>query len=446
MNGLCAALGALGSPAAGESPLRYAIRPGDRIVYERAAVVASLETGAVQQRITDQIQVWCLDQQDQKRLVLLDLIHIVDGTIEPPRGAVLEIDARGLRDMSSATQTRIAEFDAAFDVLPVLRSNVDPQDEWTTPPDPFGRRWRCTLLGPDAQRDGHLKVAFNVADPTGVAGFLGEERFGTFWFDPSERIVSRVESELRHRTAGVTLQAKTKLRRRLSTERSWTLLRADEARQFLRTLENEDRLLRDVLNRPDHIDPTIRHVKRLWSGLTADAAGRDASPVRAVAASQQRRVASVEPSLREAAQRSARWLGRRAHDWSLQAPDGATLRSTELRDRPVVECLWSAESLWGLRALEMMRRLQGALGGRPVRIVCLNMDRDIALARRAIAACGDGLTHVLAESLAAHEEALDFPTVRLLDSDGVVRQVVVGWRPNLYDELRPVLDRLTGGP
>ena len=423
-----------------QAPLRYNFRPGDRLIYKRSAIVASLETGAVEQRITDQIQLWCLERDDNEALVLLDLVHFVDGRIEPVRGALLRIDMRGERRMEAAMLTRIAELDAAFDILPVMRSTLERGPAWVTPDDAYGRRWRCELKGPDRERNGHIRVGFSLEDSTGVGGHIGEERFGTFWFDPKAGCVTRVESELRHRTAGVTVQAKIKLIERRSNDSRWTAERLAEARTFLRTLANEDRLLRDVLSRPREIDATVRHLKRLWAALAAGAGGW--SPVRAIAVSQQRRVAASERPLREAAARSQRWLNQRVYDWSLQTPQGATIRSADLRDQVTIECFWSADSLWGLRSLEMMRRLAHALRGKPVRIVCLNMDRDVEPARRAIQSCGSGLTHVLAESLSVNEPDMDFPTVRVIDAKGVVRQFVIGWRPDLHSELKPLLDRL----
>ena len=425
-----------------QPPLRYNFQPGDRLVYQRSAIVASLETGAVEQQITDQIQIWCLERTDEDTLVLLDTRHFVNAKGEPVRGALFRIDSRGNRDMEAGMLTRISEMDAGFDLLPVLRAAMAPGPSWTTPGDVYGRRWHCERQSPDAERGGHIRVTFTVEDTTGVSEAIGEERFGTFWFDPRAGCVTRVESELRHRTAGVTVQAKIKLVERRSNSGGWAAQRVGEARTFLRTLGNEDRLLRDVLARPAEIDATVRHLNRLWSGLAAKPGPRANSPVRDIAAAQHYRVGASENSLRLAAARCRRWLGKRSIDWSLQDPDGETVRSAELRDQVMIECYWSADSLWGLRSLEMMRRLTAELAGKPVRIVLLNMDRDVELARWAIKSCGNDLKHVLAESLSTREPELDFPTVRVIDRKGVVRQVVIGWRPDIHAELKAMLERL----
>lgn len=422
--------------------LRYALAPGDRLVYQRLAIVASLDTGAVEQQITDQIQIWPLEQRGDQWLLLLDLRHIADGRMEPVHGALMLIDERGRRRTTPAMLTRVADMEAAFDLLPGLPAPVDRGDEWTTPPDAYGRLWQCRREGPDAERENAVRVSFTMQDPTGVAEFLGERRSGRFWFDAEAGIVTRIESELRHRTAGVVVQAKCKLVERRRESGRWLIQRTEEAKQLLQALDNEAGLLADVLNQPAEIDSVLRRLERAWSGVAADAAD---SPIRAIAAANQRRLDASAGMLRQAAARSATWMNRPPYNWSLQTPDGGTLRSADLRDRPLVECYWSADSLWGLRSLEMMRRFAARVGGgedAPVRVVCLNMDRDAALARRAIATCGGGLTHVLAESLSANEPELDFPTVRLIDRDGRVRHVLVGWRPDLYETLAPRIDKI----
>ncbi len=428
----------------GEEPsLRYALTPGDRLVYQRVAVVASIDTGAVEQQITDQIQIWPLEQRGDEWLLLVDLRHIADGQVEPVRGALTLIDERGRRRTTPPMLTRVADMEAAFDLLPGLPLPVDRADEWTTPPDAYGRRWQCRREGPDAEQHGAVRVSFTLQDPTGVAGFLGEQRSGRYWFDAAAGVVTRIESELRHRTAGVVVQAKCKLVDRRRESGRWLIQRTDEAKQFLRALDNEAGLLADVLNNPGEIDSILRRLERVWSGVAADAAD---SPIRAIAAANQRRLDASAGMLRQAAARSAGWMNKPSYDWSLLTPNGEKLRSADLRDRPLVECYWSADSLWGLRSLEMMRRFVAKVGGgevAAVRVVCLNMDRDVALAKRAIGACGDGLTHVLAESLSANEPELDFPTVRLVDRQGRVRHVVVGWRPDLYEALAPAIGKLS---
>lgn len=403
-------------------------------------MIASLDTNAVESRVTDQIQIWCLDELEDSYLLLAHLVRFEDGKREPVRAMVLSIDRRGVRRMTPAMQTQIAEMDAVFDVLPELRPPAYAATVWRTPPDAFGRRRRCETTGPDATRAGHERVEYTVEDPTGVGGFLGEMQSGRFWFDPDGGVVSRVESERAHRKAGVIVQAKIKLRRRERLGLNWVIRRTAESREFLTTLDYQARLLRDVLARPDEIDLTVSRLERTWSSFSADVDQRGETPFRAIAGEYARRAAGAERSLREGAARVKSWVGHKAPDWTLQSPCGRTIRSAAIRRNVSVECYWSANSLWGLRSLELMRRVQQDVAGKPVTVICLNMDSDIELARRAVAACGNGLAHALAEPLGAGGPPMDFPTVRVLDRKGVVRHVSIGWYPNLSELLMPHID------
>ncbi|MCG3127445.1 MAG: hypothetical protein CHACPFDD_02305 [Phycisphaerae bacterium] len=437
---LCLASFPTAAPA--QTAPRWAFHVGDRLIYERRAVVAALDTHAVREHITDQIQIWCLEKRGDEWLLLVDLIRIVDGKTEPTRGAVLLIDDRGRRHIEPAVATHVADMDAAFDLLPELRPSLPPAQRWTTAPDSFGRRWDCTEHGPDPQRAQLVRVTFTLTDPTGVASFVGEQRSGTYWFDTQTNCIARLESELQHTAAGVIVQSKTRLHEIRHNKPGWAALRADEARRYVVALGNEERLLADAVNRPAEIELTTGKLTRIWSSLAADINERLNSPFRPIALACQSRAMGSAAVLREAARRSERWAGARAAAWSLSDPAGRRVQSAEFRARPTVELFWSADSLWGLRALESARKLQQGLGERPVRVICLNMDKDHARAARAIDACGAGLTHVLAESLSLTEPPMDFPTLRLIDAAGMIRYVYVGWRPDYTDLLLPLIDPL----
>ena len=72
------------------------------------------------------------------------------------------------------------------------------------------------------------------------------------------------------------------------------------------------------------------------------------------------------------------------------------------------------------------------------------MDSDPALATAAIQRCGAGLTHILAGPLQDTEALPEFPVVRVVDAQGIVRDLWVGWQPD-YAETRKAAHALSGG-
>ncbi|HUU96301.1 MAG TPA: hypothetical protein VM487_11220 [Phycisphaerae bacterium] len=426
-------------PVEGNIPLRYALQPGEHLVYERRALDSTLETGQEQQRIVDRIRLWCLAREGDENLLLLEQTRSRDGRVEPLRGAVFYLDQRGRRRVPDVVQTRLAELEPAFEFFPELRPALQPDPTWTTTPDLYGQRWRCTRIGPDPRFAGHVRVEFVVEDPTGVANFVGQSQSGSFWFDREAGIVTRVESQRDDRHAGLHTKAITVLRLRKRCDKSWCVRRADEVQRYLRTLRHEDRYLQQIVNEPTRLEQTFRQLNRLWEEFMVDLKRDEPSPLRQLGAVAPQQLAAQRERLEARAWLGQRWLGQTAADWSLQDPAGQTISSEALRDRYVVECFWSAESLGSLRAFETLRRLQRELADKPVHVVCLNLDRDVELARRAAQRCGKDLTTVLVGPPVVGEAPPELPVFRVVDRRGKIRGVFIGWRPSLADELAALL-------
>jgi hypothetical protein len=426
-------------PVEGNIPLRYAVQPGDYLVYERRALDSTPQTGQEQQRIVDRIRLWCLAREGDGNLLLLLQTRSRNGRVGPLRGAVFYLDQRGRRRVPDVVQTRLAELEPALELLPELRPAPRPAPAWTTTPDLYGQRWRCTRIGPDPRFANHVRVEFVVEDPTGVADFVGQSESGTFWFDREAGIVTRVESQRDQRHADVHTEAITVLRLRKQCDKSWCVRRADEVQRYLRALRHEDRYLQQIVNEPTRLEQTLRQLNRLWQEFMVDLKRDEQSPLRQLGAIALQQLAAQRERLEARAWLGQRWLGRSAADWSLQDPAGQTLNSEALRDRYVVECFWSAESLGSLRTFETLRRLQRELTDKPVHVVCLNLDRDVELARRAVRCCGQDLTTVLVGPPVVGEAPPELPVFRVVDRRGKIRGVFVGWRPSLANELAPLL-------
>ena len=121
-----------------------------------------------------------------------------------------------------------------------------------------------------------------------------------------------------------------------------------------------------------------------------------------------------------------------APPWSLQDSAGRTLTSESARRGVVIECFWSSESIWGLRVLRPLSRWRHTPGDPPIPLLCYNMDYSLAVAQRAIARCGAGLTQILAGPLQDVENLPEFPVLRVVDGHGFVRGVWIGWDSNYF--------------
>ena len=186
---------------------------------------------------------------------------------------------------------------------------------------------------------------------------------------------------------------------------------------------------------PERVEWILEHGERLWSELVLQIPGEQKSPLRRLARGQRALLAERAETYRERAELAGQWLGSSSAHWSLQTPEGETVRSEDLRDRFVVECFWRADSLWSLRSLATLRRLQEQLPADAFRIVCLNLDADVTAGRRAAEQCGGGLTHVLSGPPVGGKPPRELPVWRILDDRSTVVRVYFGWQPTLAGKI-----------
>ena len=434
---LCLALylGCLSITAVAAERLEYRFEVGDRIIYERRAIVSSLTTSQRRQTIVDQIQLWCFERNDNQALLLIDLIRLVDGHREPMCGIVLYIDQRGRRQMPLVTQARAIEFDAAFELLPVQCFGLQSSAYWKTAPDLFGRQQRCTYVGHDEERAGNVRIDSISEYLPGLGDVLGHSHSGRYWFDSATGLATRVEYHWQNASADIRGEAVTILRRRERKNTPWANRRAVEAQRYLQTQCHEDRLLAEIVQQPGKTAEKIERLHRLWAGRSADFDRKAGSPFAILCRAQQTRISHLAGDLYANAGYAQRWLGKAAVPWSLQNAAGQTLTSEQLRKGVTVECLWDSAAPHALATLELLRGVEQELSSHSVPVICLNLDNDIPLARRLIEHIPPGLTHVLAGPLRAVEPPPRLPIVRILDHEGIIRGMWIGWQPS-YDALR----------
>ncbi len=418
------------SLARGDDLPRYRLEAGDELRFDRLGLAAG-PSGAVESRVSEKVDIVCLEEHEGRWLVLVDAVRIVDGRVEPVRAAVLEIDRRGARTVSAAQWRELLGLESALDALPVLQSSLDPGPEWGTPPDPCGRVYRCRTGAADPEHGGQLRITFRRSDPSHVSEILGEERFGRFWYDPRQAIVTRAEVEERGLADGRTMQSKMKLRARVRRESDWVRARTEEARAYVLAAENAARLEQELFRADEPIELILSRIARVWSSLATEVGGRDESPFRGIAAAAAQRAAEAAPQLREAAGIARSWLDQPAPEWELRVPGSGVLGSREFLGRPRVELFWSTDAPDGVRMLAAGRGLQVRLSERGVPVLCLHAGRDESAMRRVAERCGGGLRVVQADALASRAGVAGVPAVRWVDERGVVRRAAVGWRADL---------------
>lgn len=427
-----------GLPAAAQVPLRYNLRIGDWLAYDCVTTVRERSGRSRQTR--DQLQLWCFAVENDERLLLVDRIADIDGAPQPMRGIIAYVDSAGRRRLPPESLTRVAEVEAALDLLPPLPFGVQAGPAWRSAPDDFGQRWHCRPSDTPPTHAAERVFDFELEDTTGAAAALRQTTRGRFRFDTADGVISKLERVQTDERRGVETRALATLRHRVQNEDRWCEQRVAEVQRWLRTQGQEDQLVERLLSEPFEAAAHLARLERLWEAHVVASDGRSKSPLHLLAVARRRQLNADGQRLRAAAAAAARWLSQAPPGWTLQNPAGETVTNEAQRGRIVVECFWSTESLAAVRALETMRRLQGELRPGSAELVCLNVDVDLGAALHAIAASGAGLRHVLGSSLREAEGLAELPVFRVRDREGVVRAVTIGWRPSIAERVRPLLN------
>ena len=142
------------------------------------------------------------------------------------------------------------------------------------------------------------------------------------------------------------------------------------------------------------------------------------------------------------AQRRADVVGKPAADWSLQDLDGKTHALADLRGQVVVLDFWYRGCGWCIKAMPQMNALAEQFKGRPVTILGMNTDSDLADAKFVVDAMGLKYETLRAKGIPEKYGVQGFPTLIIVDREGKVSDVHVGYSPTLQVEVAKGIEGL----
>jgi thiol-disulfide isomerase/thioredoxin len=145
------------------------------------------------------------------------------------------------------------------------------------------------------------------------------------------------------------------------------------------------------------------------------------------------------------AERRAKHMGQPAHPFDTTDLDGKKVRLADLRGKVVVLDFWYRGCGWCVKAMPQMNQLADDFAGKPVAILGMNTDRKEEDARFVIDKMGLKYPTLKAEGLPAKFGVQGFPTLIVIDQEGKVHDIHVGYSPTLRDDvgkvIRGLLDR-----
>jgi thiol-disulfide isomerase/thioredoxin len=144
----------------------------------------------------------------------------------------------------------------------------------------------------------------------------------------------------------------------------------------------------------------------------------------------------------DSAKRRADVIGKPAAGWELKGLDGKTHALSDFRGKVVVLDFWYRGCGWCIKAMPQLNALASQFEGRPVVVLGMNTDQNEADAKFVRDAMSLKYATLRAEGIPEKYGVRGFPTLIIIDSEGTVRDVHVGYSPTLKTDVAKTIEGL----
>ncbi len=144
----------------------------------------------------------------------------------------------------------------------------------------------------------------------------------------------------------------------------------------------------------------------------------------------------------EAAERRAAVLGKSAPDWSTTDLEGKPHALKDYRGKVVLLDFWYRQCSWCVQAMPQVKEIAARFKDQPVVVLGMNTDPREEDARLVVEKMGLNYANLRAAGLPEKYKVQAFPTLVVIDQEGVVRDLHVGYSPTLKKEVVRSVERL----
>jgi thiol-disulfide isomerase/thioredoxin len=298
--------------------------------------------------------------------------------------------------------------------------------EWT------GNRTTFTPQPPSAAGGAILKefVFTGVSDGPTNRIYLTTNK-STFHFDPSKGVITRIDGEMSQDYGFHSRGTST-----FTLDKDETLP-ADQVQALAHdydTYTTAVKQYRDQIKRlheqPDKGQVIIDAAKTTLTTASEKVQHPDVQREFKTMLTQHEQYASYSA---EEAKRLAGVLNKPAADWSAKDLDEKPISLQSLRGKVIVMDFWYRGCGWCMYAMPQVKQLASDFKDQPVAILGMNTDRDLADARFVVKELALDYPQVQATGIPEKFGVQGFPTLIIIDQKGNVRDVHVGYSPNLRE-------------
>jgi thiol-disulfide isomerase/thioredoxin len=135
-------------------------------------------------------------------------------------------------------------------------------------------------------------------------------------------------------------------------------------------------------------------------------------------------------------------LNKPAAEWDTIDFDGKAHALKDYRGKVVILDFWFRGCGWCIRAMPQMKQIAEHFKDKPVVVVGMNTDNKEEDAKFIIEKMGLNYRNLKATGLPEKYKVRGFPTLLILDRQGIVRDIHVGYSPTLKDDVVRSVERL----
>jgi RNA polymerase sigma-70 factor (ECF subfamily) len=342
-----------------------------------------------------------------------------------PDGRVVEHDSTDLQ-MGSRSQLALMPADAA-----------EAARGWTTKEDPAGETYRYRLLPPPSAG----RCALEAVRESALDTACGIRIKMVYTWDTERGLPEMMESEVTY-ADGRRQRGTMKLGEVKVHDPAWYREFAADAERFFAAAAAYNHVLVRLAGQGG-APPEVK------ASLEKAAADLKATRRSLVRPDFQQRVDALlaeheqqARALVEEAERRASVLGKPAPDWSTTDLEGKPHALKDYRGKVVILDFWYRQCYWCVQAMPQVKAIATHFKDRPVVVLGMNTDPKEEDARFVVEKMGLNYVNLKGTTLLEKYKVQVFPTLIVIDGEGVIREVHTGYSRTLKEEVVKTVEEL----
>lgn len=313
--------------------------------------------------------------------------------------------------------------DLYFPALP--RTDAELTEGWDGPEDVFGDYYSYKTAG--SAEEGVFR--FEATRVSKLNKIYGSEITYEYTFDREKKIITRQVSTVRQ-TYG--FNSKGTSERTLDTNRILPEQEFAALRRDINAYRETKDSYKEMVKSPEEPDPNYEE-KLASARLALDQALQMAETdvVRGILKEDLKEHDRFKNHRLNRSNEFEEILDRPTPEWTAESLDGKSYSTDGLRGQVVVLDFWYRGCGWCIRAMPQINQLTEDFKDAPVQILGMNKDRDISDAEFVHEKMELKYPTLKAEHVPEKYGVRGYPTLIIIDEEGVVRDVHVGWRKDL---------------